>query len=65
MEKSNEIKRVNKITVKEASEFMGVSQQFIRLGLQQKILPFGVAVKMSSVWTYHISRKKLFEYIGE
>ena len=53
------------ISVKEAAETMGKSQQFVRVGLQMGILPFGTAVKLSSVWTYHISPKKFYEYIGE
>lgn len=53
------------ITVKEAAEILGKSQQFVRIGLQEGILPFGKAVKMSSMWTYHISPKQLYEYVGE
>jgi hypothetical protein len=49
--------------VKEAAEKLGKSQQFIRIGLQQGIFDFGYAVKMSSVWTYHISEKKLNDYL--
>lgn len=37
----------NCLTVKEASDLMGVSQQFVRVGLQKGILPFGWAVKIS------------------
>lgn len=54
-----------RVTVKKAAERMGVSQQFIRIGLQRGILPFGYAVKMSDRYTYHISKKKLEEYIHE
>lgn len=43
---------------------MHVSQQFVRVGLQQGVLPIGTAVKMSSQWTYHISAKLLEEYTG-
>lgn len=53
------------VTVKEAASRLGKSEQFVRIGLQRGLLPFGVAVKMSSKWTYHISPKKLEEYIGE
>lgn len=53
-----------RISVKEAAELLGVSQQFVRIGLQRGILPIGTAVKMSSRWTYHISPKLLKEYIG-
>lgn len=52
------------ISIKDAAEMLGKSQQFVRVALQQDKLPIGVAVKMSSVWTYHISPKKLQEYVG-
>ena len=52
------------ISVKEAAARLGKSEQFVRIGLQQGILPIGTAVKMSSRWTYHISPKKLEEYAG-
>lgn len=53
------------LSVKEAAELMDKSPQFIRVGLQQKIFDFGYAVKLSeSKWTYHISRKKVYEYLG-
>lgn len=55
---------MNTLSVKEAAKKLGKSEQFIRIGLQQNILPIGVAVKMSSKWTYHISPKLLNEYIG-
>lgn len=53
-----------RVTVKQAAERLGVSQQFIRIGLQRGILDFGFAVKMSDRYTYHISNKKLNEYTG-
>ena len=55
----------NNISVKRAAEILGVSQQFVRIGLQREKLPIGTAVKMSSRWTYHISPKLLQEYVGE
>ena len=53
------------ISVKEAAEIMGKSQQFIRIGMQRGLLPIGTAIKMSSQWTYHISPKLFYEYVGE
>ena len=53
------------ISVREASYIMGVSQQFIRVGLQTGRLPFGTAVKMSSRWTYYINPGKFFAYISK
>lgn len=53
------------IKVKEAAEIMGKCQQFVRVGLQRGLLPFGTAVKMSSKWTYYISPKQFYEYVGK
>ena len=53
-----------KITVKQAAALLGVSEQFVRIGMRRGELPIGSAVKMSSVWTYHISPKQLADYIG-
>jgi len=52
------------ISVKEAAKVLGKSEQFVRIGLQRGLLPIGTAVKMSSIWTYHISPKLLEEYTG-
>lgn len=52
------------VSVAEAARILGKSEQFVRIGLQRKILPIGTAVKMSSRWTYHISPKLLQEYVG-
>lgn len=56
---------MKRMTVAEAARRLGVSQQFVRIGLQRNILPFGYAVKMSDRFTYHISEAKLNEYINE
>ena len=55
----------NNISVKEAADILGKSQQFVRIGLQLERLPIGTAVKTSSRWTYHISPKLLKEYAGQ
>lgn len=57
--------KTNGMTVKEAAEILGKSQQFIRVGLQKGILPFGSAVKMSTKWCYYISPARLDEFIGK
>ena len=55
----------NNMTIEEASKLMGVSRQFVRVGLQQGILPFGYAVQISTNrWTYFISRQKFLEHTG-
>lgn len=45
---------------------LGKTPQFIRLALQQNILPIGYAIKLpgSSKFTYYVSPKKLYEYSG-
>lgn len=53
----------NRVTVKDAAQRMGVSEQFVRIGLQTERLPIGSAVKMSSVWTYLIFAEKLEAYM--
>lgn len=53
------------MTVKECARLLNKSPQFVRIGLQKGILPFGYAVKMPSVWTYHISDAKVYEYLGK
>jgi transcriptional regulator with XRE-family HTH domain len=53
------------VSVDEAAKRLGKSRDFIRVGLQKGILPFGVAVQLSSKYSYHISPKLLDEYIGK
>lgn len=52
------------MTVNECAKLLGKSPQFVRIGLQRGILPFGYAIQMSSKWTYHISESKVYEYLG-
>ena len=55
----------NSMTIAEASRLMGVSRQFIRIGLQKGILPFGYAVQVTkNRYTYFISRQKFTEHTG-
>lgn len=53
------------MTVAECARLLDKSPQFVRVGLQRGILPFGYAIKMSSKWTYHISEAKVYEYLGQ
>lgn len=52
-----------RISVSEAAKLLGVSPQFVRIGMQRGTLPIGAAVKMSSRWTYWISRSKVERFI--
>lgn len=54
----------NRLSVSKVAELMNVSEQFVRIGLQKGVLPFGYAVKMSSQWTYFISPQKFTESTG-
>lgn len=55
----------HRLDVKDAAALMGVSAQYIRIGIQQGILPFGCAVKVGGErYTYYISPQKFAEYIG-
>lgn len=55
----------NSMTIAEASQLMGVSRQFVRIGLQKGILPFGYAVQVTkNRYTYFISRQKFTEHTG-
>lgn len=59
--------RKNNIKPDEAAEILGVSAQFVRVAMQQKVLQIGVALKMpnSTQWTYQISPKLLADYCGK
>lgn len=55
----------NKLTIKEAARLTGMSEQFIRIALQQGKLPWGCAVRMSGRnYTYFISKQKFIEHTG-
>lgn len=56
---------IGRILPTEAAMILNVSPQFVRIAMQQGKLPIGTAVKMSSIWTYHISEKLLQEYSGK
>ena len=53
------------VPVDMAAKLLGKSRQFVRVSLQRGVAPFGFAVKLSGErFSYHISPKKLNEYIG-
>ena len=54
-----------RVTVAEAARILGKSQLWVREGLKQGRLPFGTAVRIRSgkSYSYHISTKKLREYV--
>lgn len=56
------------LTIKETSDFTGMSQSMLRVGLQQGIFQFGYAVKINSdkngKFTYNIQKRGVEEYVG-
>lgn len=54
----------NRLKVKEVAKLMGVTENFVRKGLRDGLLPFGYAVKTSSEYTYYISPVKFEECTG-
>ena len=52
------------ISIAECAKRLGKSEQFVRVALQTGAVPFGFAVKNRTMYSYHISPKKLDEYIG-
>lgn len=54
------------ITIKQVARLMNKSEQFVRIGLQRNILPFGCAIKLDgkTKYSYHISPNKFYEYMG-
>lgn len=63
---TEEIKKYDNVPVTVASKFLGVSPQYIRIGLQRNRLPFGSAVQTSGQedghWSYQISPNALINW---
>ena len=55
---------MDRIKVSDAAKLMGVSPQFVRIGMQRGTLPIGHAVKLKE-WAYYISRPMLEAYTGK
>ena len=54
-----------KMTIGEAAEIMGVSPQFVRIGLQRGAFNWGCAFKgTGDRYTYYISRHRFMEAMG-
>lgn len=53
-----------RISVKECAKIMGVSEQFVRVGLQQGIFSWGHVIKLSTRYTYFINKSKFLEDMG-
>lgn len=54
------------MTIQDAAKIMGMTEQFIRLGLRQQRLPIGIAVKTTeNRWTYDVQEHLIKQYLGE
>ena len=51
------------ITLPDAAEQMGVPPQLLRVGLQQNVFPFGVAIKMKKRYAYYINERQFKEWL--
>ena len=52
------------MSIKEVAEELGKSQQFVRIGIQRGLLPFGTAQVVSGEkYSYYISPQKFYDFI--
>lgn len=64
-EEQQDEKTTLKLTVNEAAEIMGVSPQFVRIGLQRGVFSWGYAFKATGKqYAYYISKPKFEEAMG-
>lgn len=54
--------RPAKLSVKDASEIMGVTPRFLQMALQQGRFPFGTGVEMEQ-WAYYINTERFVKYM--
>ena len=58
---------MRQLSIQRVARIMGVSEQTVRVGLQQGIFDFGAAIKLpnSTRYTYTIYPEKFFELYGK
>ena len=55
-----------RVSVKDAAKELNVSEQFVRIAMQQGKLPIGIAIKLTGErFTYLITRSKLDNFIND
>ena len=64
-----DIRKLNKITLKIAGDYLGISSQAVAIGLRNNFLPIGFAIhneerdrRFSESWSYHIIGERLIAY---
>ena len=58
MNNSNEI-----VKIQEAAKILNMPENTLRKGIQQKVFPFGVAIKVETQYSYYIFKKRLERYL--
>ena len=64
-----DIRKLNKITLKIAGDYLGISSQAVAIGLRNNLLPFGFAIhnelrdrRCTESWSYHIIAERMISY---
>lgn len=55
---------MNRITVHEAAEILGVSEQAVRIGIRNGSLPIGTCIKAKHRWNYIIPQKRFEAFVN-
>lgn len=53
---------MERITIEQASEILGIPPQAVRVAMQQGKLPIGVAIKSNKRWSYYLWREKVVAF---
>lgn len=66
VEREQDNRFIRKIRIRDAARCLGKSEQFVRIGLQRRLLPFGSAIPgTGGSWSYYISPGRFRSYVGE
>ena len=64
-----DIRKLNKITLKIAGDYLGISSQAVAIGLRNNLLPIGFAIhneerdrRFTESWSYHIIAERMISY---
>ena len=64
-----DIRKLNKITLKIAGDYLGISSQAVAIGLRNNFLPIGFAIhneerdrRFTESWSYHIIAERMISY---
>ena len=64
-----DIRKINKITLKIAGDYLGISSQAVAIGLRNNLLPIGFAIhneerdrRFTESWSYHIIAERMISY---